>query len=98
MAIIVTIDMPGVGQDLYDACISRLTDGGEFTSLADIPAPGLIAHAAGPIDGGWRVVDVWESDEALESFGKVLGPILADLGAGDGGEPVIIPAHNVVTN
>ncbi|MFD9881113.1 hypothetical protein ACFWZT_06590 [Streptomyces alboflavus] len=96
MAIIVTIDIPGVGQELYDACVSRLTDGGEFTTLADIPAPGLITHAAGPVDGGWRVVDVWESEEAFESFGKILQPILADLGHADG-EPQIIPAHNVVT-
>ncbi|WP_405651652.1 hypothetical protein [Streptomyces sp. RK9] len=96
MAIIVTIDIPGVGQELYDACVSRLTDGGEFTSVADIPAPGLIAHAAGPVDGGWRVVDVWESEEAFESFGKILQPILADLGHADG-EPQIIPAYNVVT-
>lgn len=96
MAIIVTIDIPGVGQKLYDACVSRLTDGGEFTTLADIPAPGLITHAAGPVDGGWRVVDVWESEEAFESFGKILQPILADLGHADG-EPQIIPAHNVVT-
>ncbi|MFD9076499.1 hypothetical protein [Streptomyces lasiicapitis] len=96
MAIIVTFDTPGVGQELYDACVSRLTDGGEFTSLADIPAPGLISHAAEPIDGGWRVVDVWESEEAFENFGKILQPILADLGHADG-EPQITPAHNVVT-
>ncbi|WJV44479.1 hypothetical protein [Streptomyces flavofungini] len=96
MAIIVTFEIPGVGQELYDACVSRLTDGGEFASLADFPAPGLIAHAAGPVDGGWRVVDVWESEEALENFSKILQPILADLGHA-AGEPQIIPAHNVVT-
>ncbi|MFG2125432.1 hypothetical protein [Streptomyces sp. NPDC048710] len=96
MAIIVTFDIPGVGQELYDACINRLTEGGEFTSLADIPAPGLISHAAGPVDGGWRVVDVWESEEALQNFSKILLPILSDLGQADG-EPQIIPAHNVVT-
>ena|SRR5947209_7765402 len=29
---------------------------------------GGISHAAGPIEGGWRVIDVWESEEAFESF------------------------------
>ncbi|MEU5540479.1 hypothetical protein [Streptomyces sp. NPDC020362] len=96
MAIMVTFDIPGVGQEFYDACINRLTDGGGFTSLADIPAPGLISHAAGPVDGGWRVVDVWESEEALGNFSKILQPILSDLGHADG-EPQIIPVHNVVT-
>ncbi|MGA4844102.1 hypothetical protein [Streptomyces sp. G45] len=97
MAIIVTIDMPGVGQEAYDACVQRLTGGGEFTAVDDIPAHGLISHAAGPVDGGWRVVDVWESEDALENFAKILQPILADLGLGDA-EPQVIPAHNVVTS
>ncbi|MER7000684.1 hypothetical protein [Streptomyces sp. NPDC000410] len=97
MAIIVTMESPGVGEELYDAVIARLTDGGEFTSLADVPAPGLIAHVAGPVDGGWRWIDVWESEEALENFSKILQPILADLGHADG-EPSIVPAHNVVLN
>ncbi|MBL1083693.1 hypothetical protein JK359_17250 [Streptomyces actinomycinicus] len=95
MAIIVIFDIPGGGQELYDACIDRLTGGGGFTSLADIPAPGLISHAAGPVGGGWRVVDVWESEEALENFSKILQPVLSELGHSDG-EPQIIPAYNVV--
>ena len=30
--------------------------------------PGGISHAAGPTEEGWRVVDVWESEEAFETF------------------------------
>ena len=31
--------------------------------------PGLIAHVAGPQgDAGWRVVDIWESEDAANSF------------------------------
>ncbi len=29
---------------------------------------GAVAHIAGPKDGGWRVVDVWESEEAANAF------------------------------
>lgn len=25
-------------------------------------------HVDGPIEGGWRLVDVWESQEALDKF------------------------------
>ncbi|QEV50289.1 hypothetical protein CP980_34985 [Streptomyces vinaceus] len=95
MAVIVTTDFPGNGPELYDVVVDRLTDGGGFTSLSDVPAPGLIAHVAGPVEGGWRWIEVWESEEALEDFSKILGPILADLGHAYV-EPVIVPAHNVV--
>ncbi|MDX2560285.1 hypothetical protein ACIO8G_32435 [Streptomyces sp. NPDC087219] len=95
MAIIVTFDLPGAGQDLYDAVIDRVTDGRGFTQFADLPNTGLVSHAAGPVEGGFRVTEVWESAEALETHAKTFGPILADLGHADL-QPTIIPAHNVV--
>lgn len=95
MAIIVTFDLPGAGQELYDAVIDRVTGGRGFTQFADLPNPGLMSHAAGPVDGGFRVTEVWESVEALETHAKAFGPVLADLGHADL-RPTIIPAHNVV--
>jgi hypothetical protein len=42
-------------------------------ALAD-PAPaGLIVHAAGPTDEGFRIVGVWESEEAWQRFADALG-------------------------
>ena len=42
-------------------------------ALAD-PAPdGLIVHAAGPTDEGFRMVGVWESEEAWQRFADELG-------------------------
>jgi hypothetical protein len=32
------------------------------------PPEGLILHAAGPVDGGWAMLDVWDSHEAFEHF------------------------------
>ncbi|MER5207543.1 hypothetical protein [Streptomyces sp. NPDC002825] len=96
MAIIVSFDFPDAGQELYDAVIERVTGGQGFTQFADLPNPGLISHAAGPVDGGgFRVTEVWDSAEALETHAKTFGPILADLGFADV-QPVIIPAYNVV--
>jgi hypothetical protein len=49
-----------------------------------IPA-GLIVHAAGPTDEGFRIVGVWESEEAWRDF-------LADrLGEGAGGDGIVAP-------
>ncbi|WP_306326289.1 hypothetical protein [Streptomyces venezuelae] len=95
MAVIVTFDLPGAGQELYDAVIARVTGGRGFGRFADVGDPGLVSHAAGPVDGGFRVTEVWESAEALAAHARTFGPILADLGFADL-EPTIIPAHNVV--
>jgi hypothetical protein len=38
------------------------------------PAPaGLIVHAAGPTDEGFRVVALWESEEAWRRFAEGVG-------------------------
>ncbi|MFF5707589.1 hypothetical protein [Streptomyces sp. NPDC012756] len=95
MAVIVTFDLPGAGQELYDEVIARVTGGKGFARFADVGDPGLLFHAAGPVDGGFRVTEVWESEEALAAHAKTFGPILADLGHADA-RPTIIPAHNVV--
>lgn len=30
--------------------------------------PGLLAHVSGPTEEGWRVINVWESQEAFHKF------------------------------
>jgi hypothetical protein len=52
---------PGGTQEQYDAVLQQLNLGGRMP-------PGGISHAAGPIEGGWRVVDVWETQEAFDIF------------------------------
>jgi hypothetical protein len=61
MAIGMVMNFPGVTQEQYDAVLEQLNLGGRMP-------PGGISHAAGPIEGGWRVVDVWESQEAFDIF------------------------------
>jgi hypothetical protein len=34
------------------------------------PPEGLILHASGPVEGGWTMLDVWESHEAFERFAE----------------------------
>ena len=47
MSIAIVTAFPGGSQDRYDAVITDL-------DLEHEPATGLIVHAAGPIEGGWR--------------------------------------------
>ena len=37
-------------------------------ALEGQPPPGLILHAAGPTDEGFRIIAVWESEEAWQRF------------------------------
>lgn len=69
----------------------------EGLQAAGITNPkGLISHVgfAKP-EGGWVVVDVWESAEAFHEFGQTLMPILQKLGA-PVPPPKVIPAHFVL--
>jgi hypothetical protein len=43
-------------------------------------ADGLLVHSAGPIDGGWGVIDFWESSEAFDRFTQnKLMPVIQQL-------------------
>jgi hypothetical protein len=85
-----------ITQEQYEESIRRLTGGkGRMSSASEWPVPGLLAHIAGEGPNGFRVVDVWESQEALESFGAVLLPLLDEIGVE--GQPEIYPAHTYVS-
>lgn len=66
MAIAILLEWPGVTQQQYDAVVEDMHLGGK-------PYKGGIFHVAGPTDsGGWRIVDVWESQEAFDAFAQAL--------------------------
>lgn len=50
----------------------------EDLNLGGNPPKGQIFHAEGPMEGGGtRVIDVWESQEALDAFMRnQLGPVV----------------------
>ena len=60
-------------------------------NVDDDPPEGLIVHAAGEVDGKWRLVDVWESEAAYERFrdSRLMPAVVAALGqeAVDAGPP-----------
>jgi hypothetical protein len=85
-----------ITQEQYEESIRRLTGGKEsITSPSEWPTGGLLAHTAGQGPNGFRVVDVWESQEALERFAGTLIPILNEIGVQ--GQPEIYPAHTFVS-
>jgi hypothetical protein len=91
-------DFPGVTSQQYDELCRHLNQGQPLTSLADFHRAGylVISHVAGPTPDGWRVVDVWESEEALGRFRQKLTPLLEQVGIPQIA-PQVLPVHNVVT-
>jgi hypothetical protein len=94
MAVGVLFELPGVTQEQYETITDKLTGGSGLSSLSDWPVEGVLAHIAGPSQNGWRVVDVWESEEAFQRFGEHLIPITQELGLQP--QPQLFPLHNFV--
>ncbi len=94
MAIVAVFE--GVSQEQYEESVRKLTGGKDrLESPADWPVTGLLAHVAGQGGSGFRVVDVWESEEAFGAFGETLIPILRELGVE--GQPQVYPTHTFVS-
>ena len=61
MAVGFMFEVAGGTSQQYDHIMADL-------NVAEQPIAGLLSHTAGPMDGGWRVIDVWENDGAFEMF------------------------------
>lgn len=80
MSVLVVIEVPGGSAELDDA----LT---EAWGTASSPPEGNVLRMAGPMDGGWRVVSLWESRHQFETFlEERLHLSLEDTGVG---QPVV---------
>jgi hypothetical protein len=96
MAVVLVHQGPSVTQERYEETVRKLTDGkSRLDSPSDWPVAGLLVHAAGQGPDGFRVVDVWESEDACRQFGEVLAPILQEVGIDD--QPELYPAHTFVS-
>jgi hypothetical protein len=69
MPIAQIIEMPGAGVAEYEQAFALIHPGGTWPD-------GQLSHIAGPVDGGFRVIDVWNTREAFERFEReVLAPL-----------------------
>ena len=91
MAIEMRQDLPGFTREQAAAIAALVNDHART-------APGFIAHASGPIAGGYHVTEFWESQEAFERFAdEVIMPMMQQLRVGPLSPPQYLPVDNVVT-
>ena len=94
MPVVLVVQAPGITQDQYERSIKEVSKTGKLESPADWPVDGLLSHTAGEGPNGFRVIDVWESEAAMQKFGEILKPALKDLGVT--AEPEVYPAHTFI--
>lgn len=90
MAVAMMVDNPEGSQEVYEQLRARLG--------LERPAGGIF-HVAGPSpNGGWRVIEIWESeDEMNRFFQERFIPALHELGF-EGPPPPreVWPVHNAM--
>jgi heme-degrading monooxygenase HmoA len=94
MAIAVIVGIPS--REAYEQVNEQMFGAKRPTGIID----GNIIHTAGEGPNGFRVVDVWESQEAFESFlNERVVPAMQALGMEmEGPGPEIVDLINVIVN
>ena len=95
MPVVLIHQGPTVTQENYEETVRKLGGKSRMESPSDWPVEGLLVHTAGQSDSGFRVVDVWESEESCRRFGEQLGPIFQEVGITD--PPQVYEAHTFVS-
>ena len=95
MLIMAVHQVPSLTQEKYEEVIRRLTNGkSRAESPSDLPFEGLLVHIAGQRENGFCIVDIFESEEAVEEFRRVMGTIPQEVGIEE--PPEFFPAHTFV--
>jgi hypothetical protein len=81
---------PNLNQEGYDAGFAAT--GASADNIPD----GAVLHIAGPSpNGGWRVIEVWESEEQAKAWDDRINPILLQAGI-KRPAPENWPVHNLM--
>jgi hypothetical protein len=80
MAFAMLAEIPGLSREQYETVVQRVNQSGS-------PA-GSLFHAGGPIEGGYRVVEVWQTREAADAFYQ--SPTYLEAAAASPTQPTIL--------
>jgi len=89
MALIIHFTPKGMNDAKYAEILKRLQAAGAGTPT------GRLHHSCYGDRHALRVTDVFDTQANFEAFGKVLVPILGELGV-DVGQPEVVPVHNII--
>jgi hypothetical protein len=91
MAVGIRIKLAGITQEQFDHVHDQVNP--------DRTRPkGLLFHASGPIDGGWGIIDFWESRADFDAFAPRIAEGMTAAGIEPQGPPDIkeFPVHEMI--
>jgi hypothetical protein len=88
MAVVMVMHWPEITLEMYEEARRRVNWEG------DVP-DGAVLHVAWVADDGFRVVDVWESDEQFDRFvrERLMPVVVGELGVKSEPNVTVTPAH-----
>ena len=89
MAVAMYMHWPGITSDQYDAIMAKL-------GLDANPPAGGVLHMATVTGEGVEVCDIWQTEQAFNSFleHRML-PVVSELGLSGEPEVRVVPLHNL---
>ena len=91
MVIVGVHQHPSLTQERYEQVVRRLTGKARIEDPSDLPFEGLLVHFAGHGEKGFYVIDVFDSEEAVQAFRDAVGTIPGEVGIEV--PPDFFPAH-----
>jgi hypothetical protein len=88
MAVLVTAEVPGQTRQGYDDMRAMLES-------APKQARGLVLHTSHPVEGGWRVLEIWVSSKDANDFFATAGH--PNLPPGIKPRRTLQELHNLIT-
>ena len=79
----------------YEQVIQRLTGKRRLESMSDLPFDGLLVHVAAETEDGFLIVDVFESDDAVDRFNDAMRTIPREAGIQE--PPRFYPTHTFIS-
>jgi hypothetical protein len=91
MTVGIRIKLAGVTQEQFDAVHDIINKDRESPK-------GLVFHSSGPIDGGWGIIDFWESRQDFDTFAVRIQQGIEASGQEMQGPPDIkeFPVHETI--
>jgi hypothetical protein len=81
-------------EERYEEVVQRLTGKPRLESVSDLPFDGLLVHVAAQTEGGFLIVDVFESDDAVTRFNDAMRTIPREAGIQE--PPLFYATHTFI--
>ena len=89
MTVVTTIDVYDMPNSEYRAVLDRM-------GVEARPEPGIYLHITAQTDFGYRIIEIWDSQDGFEDFAqRRMVPALEQLGIDRKTEITVKPLHNL---